>query len=300
MSEIGKGRYSEIEELPFREKSGNFNFNERIDSLKEIFSHRGLIFLLVKRDVRARYKDSAFGMLWSLVRPITQLLIYFVVIGYFLGAARGIPDFAIYVYSGIAAYSLFSEIISGATHSIVQNSGLVKKVFLPREIFPLASAGSAIFNFIVQISLLVVFVVVTGKFTFGVNLLYVIPGISILLVYGLAFGLILSALNVYMRDVGHLVDVVLMLLMWASPVVYSWGMVQTVLGKGILLDVYSLNPVTLGVLALQKAFWPGAVEAAYPDNLSVTMLIMFVIGVVFLFVAHGIFRRLQGSMAQEL
>lgn len=300
MPEIGKGRYSEIEELPFREKSGNFNFNERIDSLKEIFSHRGLIFLLVKRDVRARYKDSAFGMLWSLVRPITQLLIYFVVIGYFLGAARGIPDFAIYVYSGIAAYSLFSEIISGATHSIVQNSGLVKKVFLPREIFPLASAGSAIFNFIVQFSLLVVFVVVTGKFTFGVNLLYVIPGISILLVYGLAFGLILSALNVYMRDVGHLVDVVLMLLMWASPVVYSWGMVQTVLGKGILLDVYSLNPVTLGVLALQKAFWPGAVEAAYPDNLSVTMLIMFVIGVVFLFVAHGIFRRLQGSMAQEL
>lgn len=300
MPEIGKGRYSEIEELPFREKSGNFNFNERIDSLKEIFSHRGLIFLLVKRDVRARYKDSAFGMLWSLVRPITQLLIYFVVIGYFLGAARGIPDFAIYVYSGIAAYSLFSEIISGATHSIVQNSGLVKKVFLPREIFPLASAGSAIFNFIVQFSLLVVFVVVTGKFTFGVNLLYVIPGISILLVYGLAFGLILSALNVYMRDVGHLVDVVLMLLMWASPVVYSWGMVQTVLGKGILLDVYSLNPVTLGVLALQKAFWPGAVEAAYPDNLSLTMLIMFVVGVVFLFVAHGIFRRLQGSMAQEL
>lgn len=300
MSESRQSRYSELENQPFREKSGNFNLNERIESLKEIISHRGLIFLLVKRDVRARYKDSAFGMLWSLVRPITQLLIYFVVIGYFLGAARGIPDFAIYVYAGIAAYSLFSEIISGATHSIVQNSGLVKKVFLPREIFPLASAGSAVFNFLVQFSLLLVFVVITGKFTFGINLLYVIPGISILLVYGLAFGLIFSALNVYLRDVGHLVDVVLMLLMWASPVVYSWGMVQSVLGNGLLLDIYSLNPVTLGVMALQKAFWPGAADAAYPDNLVMSMIIMFAFGLVLLFVSHGLFRRLQGSMAQEL
>ncbi|MES1169688.1 MAG: ABC transporter permease, partial [Leifsonia sp.] len=90
-------------------KSGSWH------SLREIFRHRELLSLLVRRDLKSRYKDSVLGFVWTLVRPLTQLLIYAIVIGQVLGAARNIPDFAIYVFTGLTVYSLFSEIISGTT-----------------------------------------------------------------------------------------------------------------------------------------------------------------------------------------
>lgn len=293
-------RFSELEASPFREFSSDLTTRSRINSIKEIFSNRELLALLVRRDIKARYKDSALGMAWVLVRPIAQLLIFYVVIGQFLGAARGIPDFAIYVYAGLAAYGLFSEIVSGATQSIVQNGGLVKKVYLPREIFPIASVGSALFNFLIQIGVLLALIIFTGKFEFGWNLFHLFPAIFIIVLYGVAFGIALSALNVYLRDIGHLVEVILMLLMWASPVVYSWTMVKAFFGEGLMLNLYSSNPVTLGVMNMQLAFWPSASETNYPDNLSMLYLISSVVGLLLLVLAQGIFRRLQGSLAQEL
>ena len=123
-------------------------------SLVEVFDHRELLGRLVSREVRAKYKNSSLGIVWSLMRPLAQLLIYYVAIGQFLGAARSIPDFAIFVFTGLTAWALYSEIVTAGTNSIVNNSGLVKKVYVPREIFPLAAVGASIFNFVVQFAIL--------------------------------------------------------------------------------------------------------------------------------------------------
>lgn len=291
-------RFALLEQQPFRETRARFDMRSQARAVADVFTNRELLVLLVRRDVRARYKDSVFGMLWALVRPLAQLAIYYIVIGQFLGAARGIPNFAIYVYSGIAIYTLFSEIVGGATHSIVNNSGLVKKVQLPREIFPIASAGSALFNFAIQLVILTVVALLAGGFGLWPNLGYLMLAVIVIVLYGLVLGIGLAAANVYLRDIGHLVDVVLMLLMWGSPVVYSLSMVQQILGTGAWFNLYLSNPVTLGVIYIQQTFWPSA--DALPESVLPITGVMLVVGLALLAGSHAMFRRLQGSMAQEL
>lgn len=272
-----------------------------IASVREITKQREMLSLLIRRDLKSRYKDSALGFVWTLVRPITQLLIYYVVIGQFLQAARGIPDFAIYVFTGLTAYGLFSEIMSSATSSIVGNSGLIKKVYLPREIFPLASVGSAIFNFVIQLGILLIATILLGVFPISPELIYFIPSLAVLLVFATAFGILLSAVNVYLRDVQYLVEVVLLLLLWASPIVYAWGMVKDALGPGLLLELYTNNPITLAVLGFQRAFWvSGHDVVAYPDFLMLRLGIAFVVGSILIAVFQRVFSRLQGNFAQVL
>ncbi|WP_324274283.1 ABC transporter permease [Blastococcus brunescens] len=133
-------------------------------SLRDIHRYRELLILLVRRELRARYKNSSLGFVWSLVKPVAQLLIYFVVIGKFLGAARAIPEFAIFVFAGLTMWALFNETVSGGAGSIVANSGLIKKVYLPREVFPLSTVGAAIFNFAIQFGVLIAATVVVGSF----------------------------------------------------------------------------------------------------------------------------------------
>lgn len=270
-------------------------------SARDIWGQREMLDLLIRRDLKARYKDSALGFLWSLIKPLTQLVIYYVVMGKFLGAAGGIPDFAVYIFTGLTVYSLFSEIISSTTGSIVGNSGLIKKIYLPREIFPLASVGSALFNFLIQFSILIAATLVLGTFTLSPNLLFILPSLFIVVVYGLAFGLLLSALNVYMRDIQYLVEVGLMVLLWASPIVYSWSMVSDQVGNTILLDIYTNNPVTLAVLGFQRALWSGGTDSANsPENLLLRLAIAGIIGIIFVLAFHRVFARLQGNFAQAL
>lgn len=269
-------------------------------SIREISTYREMLGLLVRRDIKARYKDSSLGLLWSLVRPLTQLLIYYIVVGQFLGAARGIPDFALYIFAGLTAYSFLSDMISGGTGSIINNSGLVKKVYLPREIFPLAGVGAAMFNFAVQLGILLIAALVLGKFPIHADVLYAVPAFLILLIYGTTLAILLSAVNVYLRDIQYLVDVGLMLLLWASPIVYSWEMVRNIVGQGLLLEIYTNNPVTLAVIGFQKAFWVAGENAVLPQDLLLRMTIAIVVGLVALLACHRVFNRLQGDFAQAL
>ncbi len=270
-------------------------------SLQEILKHREMLGLLIRRDLKARYKDSALGFVWTLVRPLTQLAIYYIVIGKFLSAERGIPDFAVYIFTGLTAYSLFSEIISGSTASIVGNAGLIKKVYLPREVFPLASVGSALFNFGIQLVILIGATIAVGHPPLTLDLLYAIPSLLVILVFGTAFGLLLAGANVYLRDIQYLVEVLMLILLWASPVVYSWEMVKGFLGSGFLLDLYTNNPLTLAVLGFQKAFWTSGVGVVdYPGDLLVRLGIAIVVGLILLVGFQRVFSRLQGNFAQEL
>lgn len=269
--------------------------------LRDVFRQREMLGMLVRRDLKARYKDSALGFVWTLVRPLTQLLIYYFVIGKVLGAANGIDNFAIYVFTGLTAYTLFSEIVAGSTGSIVGNSGLIKKVYVPREVFPLASVGAALVNFTIQFAILLAATVVIGVFPFHEGLVYLIPSLAVILVYGAAIGLVLSALNVYLRDVQFVIDVGLMVLLWASPIVYSYSRVVATVNTDWLITVYTNNPLTLAVLGMQNAIWlHDPADVTYPDHLMLRLGIAFVIGVLCLLGAQRVFSRLQGNFAQEL
>ncbi len=269
-------------------------------TVKDVVAHREMLDLLVRRDLKAKYKDSALGFLWALARPLVQLAIYFVVLGHFLGAARGIPDFAIYVFTGLTAMGLFQEIAVGGTGSILANAGLVKKVYMPRELFPLASTGSALFNFGVQIVVLIIATLVVGAPPLHLDVFYAVPALLVILIYGLAFALFFAAVNVYLRDIQHLVEVATLLLFWMSPVVYSWQMVTSIVSNPVLLEIYTNNPLTLAILGFQRAFWVAGDSVAAPDHLLLRLVIAIVVGIGLLFVSHRVFLRLQGDFAQEL
>lgn len=278
---------------------GSF-FSGTARSLREILGQRELLRLLVHRELKSRYKDSSLGFLWSLLRPLSILIVYYVAIGKFLGAERQIPEFAIYIFTGLTAWMLFQEIVSSTTGSIVDNAGLVKKVYLPREVFPLSSVGSALFNFGTQMAILVAAILVLGRVPTGTRLFYVPLSVAVLLSFATAFGLLLAAVNVYLRDVKYLVEISLTILFWASPVVYSWALVRDAIGGSWLENLYLGNPVTLAVLGMQRALWVAGTDQPVPDGLVTRLLIALGIGLVLLWVSQRVFARLEGNFAQEL
>lgn len=270
----------------------------------ELYRRRELLMLLIRRDLQARYRDSFLGFMWTVIRPLVQFLVYYFVLGQILGAAKGIDNFAIYLFAGFTLYTFFADVIFGATGSIIGNAGLVKKIYLPREIFPLGSIGAASFMFLVQLGVLLVAAILLNALPAPVHMLWFFPSLGMVLIWGIATGLLLSALNVYLRDIQYLTEVVMMLAMWASPIVYSWNMVKEVVKTyslpDWLLEVYLANPLTVGVMGFHRAFWGSGTEADYPPNLGLRMLVMGVVGLVFLWFAHRAFTRMQGNFAQEL
>ncbi|WP_460774812.1 ABC transporter permease [Microbacterium sp. GXF7504] len=297
-----EARFARLATLPMRPVGGDSD--KPAHRIREILRHRELLWLLTRRDLQVRYRGSALGFLWTLIRPLVMLLTYYLILGEVLGAAKGVPNFGIYIFSGLTIYALFSESIGSAAGSIVGNGGLVKKIYLPREIFPLASVGGAIFLFAMQMVVLIGAIVVFGMWPDPAGLVYILPSIALVIVYSLALGLLLSALNVYLRDVQYITEIMLTLLMWASPIVYSWQMVADVIARfGLpawVLEIYTDNPLTLAVLGFHKALWAGGTPADFPSDLALRMGIAGVVGLALLFVAHTLFQRMQGSLAQEL
>lgn len=298
-------RFGRLAATPFSTiDARGFRTQRGYGKLGEIFARRELLGLLVRRDLQARYRDSFLGFLWTLIRPIVQFLMYFIVLGQFLRAAEGIPDFAIYLFSGLTLYTFFADMVFGSTASIINNAGLVKKIYLPREVFPLASVGAAGFMFLVQVVVLTLAAVLFNALPAPAGMLWFFPSVLLMLIWGLAIGILLAALNVYLRDIQYITDVVMMLAMWGSPIVYSWSMVQTVFDELGLpawaLEIYVNNPVTLGVLGFHRAFWGAGTAADYPEGLGLRMLIAGIVGLLVLWVSHRIFTRLQGNFAQEL
>lgn len=303
-AEETRARFQRLAALPFVSYRSQENaLRGFFSAIQAVFARRELLGLLIRRELVGKYKDSALGLLWSLVRPLTQLFIYYLVLGQFLGAARSIDNFAVFIFAGLTIYGLFSEMLVGMTSSIVANSGLIKKVDLPREIFPIAAAGASLFNFLIQFVILLVAALVVGTLFVGWNLLFGLASFVIVVTWGLALGLILSAANVYMRDVQFLVDVIVMLLMWFSPIVYSWTFVRDTFGNAgfdWLTQVYLSNPITVAVIGFQEAFWAIPSGGEPLPGLTGRMAVSFVVGLALLWFGQRYFAKRQANFAQEL
>ncbi|WP_029138215.1 ABC transporter permease [Nakamurella lactea] len=269
-------------------------------SIRGVWQYRELLRLLVRRELKARYKDSVLGFLWTLIKPLAMLLVYYFAIGKFLGAERSIPEFAIYIFAGLTAWTLFSEIVSTGTGSIVGNGGLVKKIYLPREVFPLSVIGSALVNFFIQLAILYVATLLTGSPPGLDRLVFVVAGIAIILIWATAWAFLLSAVNVYLRDVQWLVEIALMVGFWASPIVYSWEQVSGQIGGTIWGDLYLANPVTIAVMYFQRGLWVAGSDKPQPTGLGVHAAAALVVGLILLWVFQRVFARLQANFAQEL
>jgi ABC-2 type transport system permease protein len=268
----------------------------------EAFCQRGLIWLLIDKELRARYKGSALGILWSLAKPITQLLIYYVAIGEFLGASRSIPSFAIFVLIGLTAWSFFSDVASQSSQAILGNAGIIKKIHIPRIIFPLSVVGSSLIYFFIQFLVLGIFILLVGKLPEFPQFWLLFPSTAILVLFGTGTAYLISSINVFIRDLQHLVDVSLSILFWLSPIVYSYKFVVQAVQNDFLLNLYLANPVTISILGFQRALWRDGTNdlVNFPEHLIWRIAIMCAAGVVFLLISQSVFKKFERNFAQEI
>jgi ABC-2 type transport system permease protein len=281
--------------------------------MHEIWLSRELLVYLVRTEIKVKYKNSVLGLVWSMIAPAMTLAIYFVVFQFI--SKNGIPHFVIFLFSGLLLWNLFQVGVQTATGVVVNNAAIVKKVSFPREILALASIGSAGVFFFFQAIVMVIFLIVFHSAP-AWDYIPLIP-LALLAAIVLAAGLaiLLSAVNVYLRDTQHLIEVVLTAWFWACPIVYSYqNQLAPRLQQHGLAWVYFLNPLTPLVLSFQRVLYahvtvistvpPHAPFHALPFHafgwyalLDVGVL---VIGVLIFLVALVVFGRLEGNFAEEL
>lgn len=282
----------------------------RSRGLTDIFRWHYLLRLLVRTGVTTRYRNSVLGWTWSYVRPAAQFLVFFVVLGLFLNLNKGVPNYAIYLFSGIVVINLFSEGFKNATTSIVNNAPLVRKVFLPRQLFAVSSLFVAFVHFLPQVALLLVVCLFFGWITHIsiLSILAILVGTLLIMLFALGLGLFFGAVNVRFRDAENIVELMLLLATWASPVLYFWTMVSEVLPDW-LMRIYLLNPITQAVELYHFAFWRPITERSHPDAMSalpvppdlvMNSLWTFLIALVALLIGQAVFRQLEGRFAQDL
>lgn len=266
----------------------------------DVFNHRYLLQLLLKKGIATRYYGSALGWVWSYVRPAAQFLMYYLVIGVVMGGRDDIELFPIYLFAGIVSVNLFSEVLRNTTSAITDNKALVQKIYLPRELFPIAAVGVAFVHFLPQALLLLVVALLWGWTITWFQILAFLVGITLIITFALGLGLFFGAINVAYRDAKNFVDIILMFSTWASPVLYSWLLVRDRAPEW-LFNIYMSNPMTAAVEMFHEAFWVPIVNSPErPPQLINYTLIAGGVAIATFIIGQLIFRKLEGSFAQKL
>lgn len=279
----------------------------------EIWRSRELLGHLISSSIKVKYKNSALGLVWSMVNPAMTLIIYWFVFGVVLHNA--IPNFVIYLFSGLLFFNFFQTGVQMATGTIVDNAGLVKKVAFPREILCLAAVGtSGVFLFFQGIVMVLFLVVLQYAPDWGL-LWMLVPVFVATAIFTSALGIALGAINVYLRDMKHLIDVILTAWFWGTPIVYSFAAtIYPHLVRSSLTWLYMINPLNPIVLTTQRVIYghpivhltsPGAPLMQLLPSWGWSTYLFMDLGVitgslVLLWIAMAIFGRLEGNFAETL
>jgi ABC-2 type transport system permease protein len=281
-----------------------------LKDIKDLLGSRELLTALLSRELAGKYKGSFLGLGWTLIRPLVMLFIYAVVVGQFLGAARSVEQFAIFVFVGLLFWNLVSESISMGSTSMTVNGALLKKVWFPREVLPLTSFAVAIVNFLVQFGVLIFAFLIFKSWPEIGNLFYLIPVMLIVFPVAFGMGLIFSVVNVRFRDTQFIVEVGLVLGFWLSPIVYPWTFAHQFLASlplaSLWQQLYLLNPFGLVVMAAQQALWaPISTESGkayqfFDSPFSTRLWLSVLASWIFLYFAQRIFARMAGTVVVDL
>ena len=275
------------------------------ERLRVLIAHREILSNLVRKELKVKYVASVLGAVWSLLNPLVYLAV-FTFVTRVLG--NGLPDYPVYLLSGLLAWNLFSASTLGGSRSVIDNANLVKKVAFPREILPLAAIGVALVDYGLQLLVLLVFIVATVGLHVPDLVLLPLAFVA-LLVFTVALTLWVAAVNVRYRDVGHLLNIGMLVWFWVTPIVYASGLVQQHLGDRTILKVlYFCNPLTAVVEGMHRALYvvetpAGGTSATWVmplGSLALILLAVLVASMIFLRFTWGSFFARSGDFAEEL
>lgn len=224
--------------------------------VKEVLGARELLSNLALREIRGQYKRTVLGRLWSLANPLASMLVYTFVFSFVfrakpdVGNPSGLDIFAVWLLCGLLPWTFFAAAVSTGMGSIVTNSGLVTKVYFPRVVLPIAAVFTVAYNWLFEMGILVVVIMLVGAFVYP-WLPLVVLAMALLALFATGVALLLSLANVYFRDVQYLVTILLQIWMYMTPIVYPVTLVTGhseriggLFGTSItIMDIYALNPM---------------------------------------------------------
>lgn len=275
--------------------------------VKEALSARELLANLTLREIRGQYKRTIFGQLWSLVNPLASMLVYTIVFAFILratpppGNPSGLDIYPVWLLCGLLPWSFFAGVVNSGMGSLLSNAGLIQKVYFPRIVLPLSTVGAVGFNWLFEMTVLLVVLVLCGAWV-----LPWLPGLILMMivltVFAAGVALMLSVANVFFRDTQHLVGILLQIWMFLTPIIYPIDIIQQrsahaggLLGTPVTVyDLYRLNPMERFVAVFRDLLynnrWPAWDDVTY---CIVFAVIVFVLGLV-------VFRRKEHDLAEAL
>lgn len=214
--------------------------------LNEFWNYRELLIALTAREIKVRYKQTTLGTAWAILQPFSLMMIFVLVFGVFLKIESDNIPYPIFYYSALLPWIFFSTSLSFGTLAIINNSSLITKTYFPRETIPLASIGAAIIDFIVG-SLIFILMMLFYKTPITLQLIYVLPIITILTIFTTAIVLLSSSLVIIWRDLKFVIPLIIQLWMFASPIIYPLSQVPE-----SLKSIYILNPMVVIIENFRK------------------------------------------------
>lgn len=254
--------------------------------MKNLYSYRELLKSNVKKEIRGKYKGSFLGILWSFLNPLLQVAVYAIVFPYIMRIET--PNYLQYLIVGIIPWTFFITVINQGMIAVRMNAGIIKKVYFPREILPISVAISGLVNFFISCIIILIFCIFGGL---GISWhLILLPVIALIqFVFTLGLVLALSAINIFIKDTEYIVQFIINMLFYATPILYP----ASLFPEKIRWVLY-LNPLTGIIDAYRDIFMYHQIP-----NIA-SLLYLIVIALLFFFIGLAIFRKLEKGFAEEL
>ncbi|WP_119697082.1 ABC transporter permease [Microbacterium halotolerans] len=288
----------------------DYNVPGRGRGLADVFRWRYLLKVLVRKATSTRYRNSALGWTWSYARPLVQFLIYWLVMGKILGVDKGIDNFPLYIFSGFVTIQFFNGAFQQATSSIVANKALVKKIYMPRELFPVAAVINGFIHFLPQLAILLVVALLYGWRPDFIHIGAVLLGLIIIGALSLGMGILFAGINVRYRDADNFGELIRQVVLWLSPVLYPWRLISETLGD-VWVYLYFCNPISVAVELMHFGFWSPTVPPfhatdepggwfGFPPAFGWYIGGALVLSLLLLLLGQYTFRRFERTFAQDV
>ncbi|MDA8370085.1 MAG: ABC transporter permease [Nocardiopsaceae bacterium] len=268
-----------------------------------VWQNRKVVSLLVRRDLKVKYQKSILGYAWSMLEPLAMAGVYFFVFGLIFNTNRGVPGgddapggYVLFLISGLLPWLWFSVALNEAPKALISHAKLITTMKVPREIFPFAVVSGKFVDYLFTWPVLLVFVFSLGGRTSVQGLLVWLPlAIIVQFAFSLGITLLLSSVNVLVRDVERVVRILNRVLFYASAIIIPSAMVlESDTFPTWFKTLYELNPL-LGIFKMHHAVW-------YPADAPDAFILSTSVGgaIITLIIGYVTFRRLETSVLKEL
>ncbi len=261
-----------------------------LPNFRELWDYRGLFFFLVRRDVMIRFQQTAAGFLWIILQPLTQLLIFYVIFGLMVKVpTNGIP-YQLFFLSGFVVWQFFTQVVNNSAMSLVGNIAVILKSYFPRLALPLSTVAGALVDLGVSLVVLLVFLLFNGQYPLTWRYLLLPVLLLITVVFSSGVGLLFGALMVIFRDMKNLLSFILMVWMYATPIIYP-----VTLAPEKYQVLFYLNPMTSIVDAYRWVFFN---PSGLPHYKYLT--VSFLVGILIWIAGSIAFRSMENRIADVM